>query len=332
MRSVGSLPEPGSARRFSDYLVAVGIPNTVEPAGGGGWEVWIHDEEQIARAGEEYDRYRQDPSAARYEEARAMADSLRRMEESERALHEQRRVDVRRGWAQRQRRSAPATTLLIVVCVGVALLTRLGEGESALKGLLLYGRLPSMAELEEIQSRPGFEMPDPASYGSSPWRLMKTLFGIHGFELILSGQVWRLFTPMLLHFGLLHLLFNMFWLRDLGGQIEAVKGTGRFLALVLVSAGLSDTAQNWMSGPLFGGMSGVNYALFGYLWMKQRYQASEGLWLAPQTIPLMLGWLLLCMTGMMGPVANTAHVVGLLAGVAVGGWPTLLNRLRRRLS
>jgi GlpG protein len=40
--------------------------------------------------------------------------------------------------------------------------------------------------------------------------------------------------------------------------------------------------------------------------------------LHPNSITMVLLWLALCMTGWMGPIANAAHVVGLLVGVAFG--------------
>jgi GlpG protein len=131
------------------------------------------------------------------------------------------------------------------------------------------------------------------------------------------------------HFGAIHLLFNMFWVYDLGGMIEARQGTGRLLLLVLTAAVLSNLGQYIMSGPLFGGMSGVVYALFGYVWMKSRYEASADLYVQPQTVLIMIGWLFLCMTGRVGPIANTAHGVGLAVGVAVGVAPYLWRRLLR---
>jgi GlpG protein len=69
---------------------------------------------------------------------------------------------------------------------------------------------------------------------------------------------------------------------------------------------------------LFGGLSGVGYALFGYLWMKGMYEPEQGMILHPNTINTMLIWLVLCMTGLLGPIANAAHVVGLAVGIVFG--------------
>jgi len=68
----------------------------------------------------------------------------------------------------------------------------------------------------------------------------------------------------------------------------------------------------------FGGMSGVNYGLFGFLWMKGKFDRSQNWQLPPQTVQLMLMWMVLCYTGLLGPVANYAHTAGLLIGMLLG--------------
>ncbi|NNJ71772.1 MAG: rhomboid family intramembrane serine protease, partial [Enterobacterales bacterium] len=137
---------------------------------------------------------------------------------------------------------------------------------------------------------------------------------------ISSGQLWRLVTPIFLHFMLLHILFNMMWLWDLGGEVEKKQGS-LFLLFFILSIGiLSNLVQYFSTGPAFGGMSGVVYALLGFVWMRSR-KAGTGYHLNSGILGLMIVWLILGFTGIIGPIGNAAHLSGLLFGVAYGlGW------------
>lgn len=133
-----------------------------------------------------------------------------------------------------------------------------------------------------------------------------------------SGEPWRAVTPIFLHYGPLHLLFNMLWLKDLGGRIEVLKGRVFLVLMVLGLAALSNLGQYVASGAGFGGMSGVVYGLFGYVWVKARREPWSGFSIDTQTVWLMMAWFALCFTGWFGPIANAAHGGGLAAGVALG--------------
>ncbi|MBY4677982.1 rhomboid family intramembrane serine protease [Marinobacterium arenosum] len=136
-----------------------------------------------------------------------------------------------------------------------------------------------------------------------------------------SGQLWRLVTPIFLHFNAPHLLFNMLWVWVVGSRIEQRQGAWVLLGLVLLSGILANLAQYVASGPLFGGMSGVVFALLGYSWLWDRRHPRQQFELPSALMPLMVGWLVLGFTGVlegmgMGAIANTAHLTGLLVGLA----------------
>ncbi len=137
-------------------------------------------------------------------------------------------------------------------------------------------------------------------------------------EVLRGGQVWRLFTPAFIHFSWVHLIFNMLGLLQLGGLLERRYGAVRYLGLIAGLALVSNVAQYAGAGPGFGGMSGVIFGLFGYIWVHGRVNP-EGLGyvLAPQEVTATMLWFFLCFTGFM-PIANYAHTGGLLLGAALG--------------
>ncbi|HED15094.1 MAG TPA: rhomboid family intramembrane serine protease [Gammaproteobacteria bacterium] len=135
-----------------------------------------------------------------------------------------------------------------------------------------------------------------------------------GLPELSQGQWWRLLTPIFLHFGLLHLVFNMLWLWDLGDVLERVQGS-RWLLLFVIFIGIaSNLAQYVYAGPLFGGMSGVVYGLLGYLWLRGYLDPHFPLRPNKSVVYLMLGWFVLAWTGLLGPIANMAHTIGLTGG------------------
>ena len=132
-------------------------------------------------------------------------------------------------------------------------------------------------------------------------------------------QAWRYVTPAFIHFSVLHLVFNLLWWWYLGGQIEQRLGSGKLFILLIVGAALPNIAEFFASGPRFGGLSGVVYALLGYSWLRARLQPDCGLAMPPALMGFMLVWLVLGFLDMLGtPTANMAHLAGLLVGLAQG--------------
>ncbi|UPQ87850.1 rhomboid family intramembrane serine protease GlpG [Vibrio sinaloensis] len=131
-------------------------------------------------------------------------------------------------------------------------------------------------------------------------------------------QLWRWFSHALLHFSVMHIAFNLLWWWQLGGDIEQRLGSSKLMQIFAVSAALSGAGQYWVEGANFGGLSGVVYALVGYLWMLGYKAPQLGLTLAKPVIGFMLVWLVLGFVQPFMAIANTAHLAGLLSGVVLG--------------
>ncbi|AMB87569.1 rhomboid family intramembrane serine protease [Pseudomonas agarici] len=139
-----------------------------------------------------------------------------------------------------------------------------------------------------------------------------------------AGQWWRLVTPMLIHFGFLHIAMNGMWYWELGKRIELRQGGINLLGLTLLFSLVSNFTQYYVSGPtLFGGLSGVLYGLLGHCWIYQVLSPNPIYRLPRGVLAMMLIWLLVCLSGLIsligfGEIANGAHVGGLLIGCFTG--------------
>jgi len=139
-----------------------------------------------------------------------------------------------------------------------------------------------------------------------------------GLPEIMEGEIWRLITPIFIHFGFIHILFNSMWLYDLGGVVESRQGSPRLGVLVGIIGILSNLGQFLWDGPGFGGMSGVVYGLLAYIWVQGKLNPRFGLELHQQVVYMMLIWFFVCWSGVIGNIANMAHTIGLLSGLLFG--------------
>lgn len=136
-------------------------------------------------------------------------------------------------------------------------------------------------------------------------------------------QIWRWISHVFLHFSLMHILFNLVWWWYLGGPLEKQLGTGKLLEITILSAILSGYGQAVFSGSLFGGLSGVVYALMGYSWLSGERAPERGVYMQRTLMIFALVWLVLGYFDMLGvSVANAAHVGGLVVGLVLAWWDT----------
>lgn len=296
MRSIGHLPDEKQARQFSDFLLTQGIRSEVEPEASTQWLIWVLDDAQLEAGRAWLERFQQNPLADEFSGASA-AETLRAQEQAEQAKWRRRVFNRRRVFPGMQNFGAGLLTYALVVACGVI---AWHSGMGTEEGILRHFFISYPAE-----GQTGF-LPE-----------------------VRAGEVWRLFSPMLIHFSPGHVLFNLLWLFQLGSMIESRQGTGRFALLVAVFSVGSNLPQYIFAGPFFGGMSGVNYGLIGYVWLRGKFDPASGLHLDKQSVVMSIAWFFLCFTGWMGPIANYAHAAGLILGMA-WGWLSAQWALRNQ--
>jgi len=306
MRQLGTVTDERAAQRFADYLLTRGISVSLEPDHDG-WKVWVRNEDHMDSARHEFAEFTAAPEAPIYREASRAAEHLR--SEEQRRVKEAKKnfVNVSARWRAGAARRSPVTMLLMAACIVIAVFSNLGRKETVVIHFAIdYYQVLVRGTTQE-------------AHLAYAWR----------------EQPWRLVTPIFLHFGIWHILFNMLMLLQLGALIEAARGSWRFAAFVLVIAVSSNVAQYvWnlyyvpgMAGA-FGGMSGVIYGLFGYIWMKSRYEPGSGFYITQNTVIWMVGWFLMCLFGIIPGIANAVHAAGFLVGIILGRWPSLWRSLR----
>lgn len=311
MRQLRELPDTAEAQRLCDALASSGVEVELRESQGGTSAVWVVDEAQLAKAQQLTDSWFAGDERTALEEAarkgRASRELTSRIEE--RRLRQRQAVIERMAQLTRPR-ATPLTWGLIglSVAVYVAIL------------LLDY---TEVARLRDMQAM--LTIMDPRKL------IGVTALAVGGHELrwltLPWSEPWRLFTPMLVHFDVLHILFNMLILRDLGRVIEARHGTRYLGAFVLTAAALPNVLQYELGqSPMFGGMSGVVYALLGLVWLRGKLDPRVGYRMARSTLQLMLIWLVFGFFSR--SIANWCHVGGLLVGMAWAYLAAKLSHLR----
>lgn len=160
------------------------------------------------------------------------------------------------------------------------------------------------------------------------------------WQLIKQGEVYRLLTPTFIHFMVaslpIHLIFNVLWLWELGGRIEKYEGTGSYFGLIMFTAIGSNVIQaltynGSFSGfvGLFGGLSGVVYGLLGYMAVRHHFDKNYRLSVPLPILQFMLIWLVLGFTGLIGSIANGAHLGGLVLGAIYAWSKAQLSKVKR---
>jgi GlpG protein len=306
MRQIGTVPDPQAARTFADYLTSLKIEARLDHQAQG-WALWVFDEDRVKQAKTELEQFLLNPNDPRFSaRPTPAAAEATTPEESSREEGDQPALDL-----SLTRRLLTVT--LALVCIAIYISISFSE--------------PSAGFAQVLQIAPDGDA---------------TLAHVR------HGELWRLVSPILVHFNFLHVLFNVLMFLDLGRQVELRRGPVRFLLLVLLIAVVSNVAQFYLgdagwsfttgftmapSGK-FGGLSGVLYGLFGYIWVKARREPDLGFVLTPATTAIMVAWLFVCLfvpAEVIGSgIANVTHVVGLFMGLLLGYASYVLRAVRQR--
>jgi GlpG protein len=139
----------------------------------------------------------------------------------------------------------------------------------------------------------------------------------------INNQWWRLLTPAVLHFSVMHIVFNLLWWWNLGGLLERTQSGLQLLGVSLLIALISNVAQFESYGSDFGGLSAVVYGLLGYMWLYPKANPAVGFQLRPALVWVMVIFMVLGYTGAMdvlagGKVSNNGHAMGFGVGCVLG--------------
>ena len=192
---------------------------------------------------------------------------------------------------------SPITIILIVICLTVAAISSLGAAASRVD-FMFYPLIDSSS--------------------------LSALIG----DINSLGVAFGTLAPMFLHFGELHLVFNLLWLWYFGKQLESLQPAGMFIALVVLTSFVSNTTQYMaIEYNNFGGMSGVVYGLLGYTWIIHSLMPRSYLLINTNMFIFFVLALVLMEVVASSWIATAAHVGGLVSGVAIGIATVLFYRL-----
>ncbi|MEW5992553.1 MAG: rhomboid family intramembrane serine protease [Chloroflexota bacterium] len=135
-----------------------------------------------------------------------------------------------------------------------------------------------------------------------------------------AGEVYRLLSVVLVHGGILHLLFNMYGLYLLGPLVEGMWGTATFGAFYVLTAIAASTASFVFSPVDSVGASGAIFGLVGVLMAGTRAHNPILDRRARAIVPQLGGLVLFNLVlGFSVPgIDNAAHIGGLVAGLWLG--------------
>ncbi len=310
MRFLGQINGRSSAESLVAYLLTQDIATQIEAVPNSSpehssdlWEIWVRDEDKLQLARTELSQFVDNPRDAKYATALTQAKSIlaEKAKKSQAIKRNLQRVDMRRTPGMAGGGSIPPLTLtLLILSIAVSLFSSFSHPK------------PNNEWGKAINEELSFvSMTDYVKSAGDPAASLK------------KGELWRVITPIFQHLSMIHLAMNMFVLVSFGRMVERWVGTPRFALFVLLLAIgpnlLQGLSPAWMSGtPAFGGISGVLYGLFGYVWIRSTLDPNLGVSIPFPIVVIFVGMIVVGLSGAVPewPYAELCHLGGLLIGCA----------------
>ena len=196
------------------------------------------------------------------------------------------------GGLSRLWRTGSFTGLVTVACVALYVLSLLLDPSSSLRPSGPFDLFsPSSRALRDL-----------GMAGAIPWH---------------NGAWWTLVTAIYLHGSLLHILFNVLWIRQLGPGVEQLYGPARLVIIFTVSGVLGFVVSNYLGVPFTVGASG---SIFGLLGAMVAYGRRRGGAFGAMVLRQYGQWavVMFILGFFMAGVNNFAHAGGFLGGFGAG--------------
>ncbi|NGX56670.1 MAG: Rhomboid protease GlpG [Candidatus Anoxychlamydiales bacterium] len=373
MRIIATFDQEDLANRFSKYLSKLKIENSLDKTFDNNktiFNIWVVEEESISKAENIFQDFLNNPQDLKFD---ALTEDipLKEMDKKENVEKEE-EIIIQDPLAKRKKYPYKITFFILMLCVGLFFLNfyqaKKIQKKYDLKQLVIFTPIQELflfdlpkvrlklneviikydldtikkldnppedaqKEIEKIESMPTFQ----GLYHIilSKFQKKPTESGVL-FQKIKQGQIWRLFTPCLLHAGFLHILFNMLWLWFLGKQMEPRLKFFKYILFILIVGVLSNVVQYLMGGPYFLGFSGVILGMAGFIYIREKAAPWEG-YMVPRGVFLfiavyVLAMFLLQLTSFIFQVfkpsisfnpaiANSAHISGAIFGMMLAKIP-----------
>lgn len=142
-------------------------------------------------------------------------------------------------------------------------------------------------------------------------------YGAKVNEYIYLGEWWRLFTPLFLHIGFTHLIFNSLVIYFLGSELEMIIGHFRYFILYVLSGILGNLASFALNTSVSAGASTAIFGMFAStIVLAKLYPYHTGIQLLSRNYVTLI--ILNVLFGFFSTtVDNAGHIGGLLGGYLI---------------